>query len=71
MPRIVVVLRDNTRGTIGNYRVVFGSVGIYIEKTAELWQALSASFRSNCRAALDHTGVLEVTTELRWATLAF
>jgi hypothetical protein len=36
-----------------------------MEKTAELWQALPTSFRSNCRAALDHADVLEVTDESR------
>jgi hypothetical protein len=32
--------------------------------------ALPTFFRDNCRAALDHVGVLEVTTELYWAMLA-
>jgi hypothetical protein len=71
MSSVAVVLRDNTRVTTGNCWVVFGSASIYMEKTAELWQVLLTFFRSNRRAALDHADVLEVTVELRWATLAF
>jgi hypothetical protein len=68
MPSVAVVLRDNTRVTTGNCSVVFGSADIYMEKTAEL--CIASIFRNNCRAALDHVGVLEVIAELCWATSA-